>query len=516
MINTRKTAVGSSIPEYDDFYPIWRRTRAVLGGERAAKEHDAVLDSVDFSNLLIPFSPSMTPAQYRWYLAEAELPGMTSQYSKVLLGGLLRKPPSIVLPPSIPEEAMTWINSGFTEDNRPILAFLDEAVYEELCTSRCWISVDYPVVENYESMSPEERAAIVPYPVVWRAEDVINWQTAYDYAESKPKLSRVVFRYLDRDFSENPYHSDFLITVMDCAIDENGHYRIQYYQRTTEADVDVTNGRLDMSPHGSQDLYGEGEWVPVGEPIYPTIAGEPMTELPIWPLNGEIDLRPPLLTPLIDKEVALYNKMSRRNHLLYGASTYTPILKSDMLPEDFEAIVSRGLGSWIQIGKDDTIDVLTTPVEALTDLDRAIEAAASEMANLGTRLLSPDFAESGIAMQIRNAPQTAQLGTLNSRLSSTMKQVIATMLHWRYGTPIDPSEVEFTLSDDFNSGALSQDAAYMLTEWYQSRLIPRSVWLQSIKKLELIPSDYDDVEGQNEISKDTLLMEGQEPIMEEG
>lgn len=55
----------------------------------------------------------------------------------------------------------------------------------------------------------------------------------------------------------------------------------------------------------------------------------------------------------------------------------------------------------------------------------------------------------------------------------------------------------------------------MLTEWYQSRLIPRSVWLNAIKKLELIPADYNDEEGQQEIQQDTSLLEGAAPIMEE-
>lgn len=510
-----KTSVGSAIAEFEDYYPIWRRTRAVIAGEKAVKDHDDNIDGVNFGNLLIPFSPSMSVAQFRWYLSEAELPGLTSQYSKILLGGLLRKPPQIELPKEIPEDALDWITNHFTEDNRAMVSFLDEAVFEELSTSRCWISVDYPVVDNFESLSVEERGSLSPYPIVWRAEDVINWQTSYDCAASKPKLSRVVFRYVERDYEKSPWHPDYVPMVADHYLNDDGIYCVDYYRRVGDTSVEVNNGTVTVSLLGKGDWYGEADWQPVGETVVPKIAGQPLRQLPIWPLNGDSDIRPPLLTPLVDKEISLYNKMSRRNHLLYGAATYTPVLSSDMRDEDFQAIVEAGLGSWLKIGKDDSIDVLRTPVEALSDLDRAITQTATEMANLGTRILTPDVAESGIALQIRNAPQTAQLGTLNQRISGSMREIIAMMLYWKYGEPVNVADIKFNLSDDFSSNSISQDTASLLAEWYQYRLIPRSVWINACKKLEIIPSDYDDKEGQQEMAKDSTLMESQ-PAIEEG
>jgi hypothetical protein len=96
--------------------------------------------------------------------------------------------------------------------------------------------------------------------------------------------------------------------------------------------------------------------------------------IPAWPLNGSIDALEPMLSPIIDKELSLYNKLSRRNHLLYGASTYTPVIVSDMSDDDFQNIVDSGLGTWIRLRQGDDAKVLETPTAALQDMDRAIAA----------------------------------------------------------------------------------------------------------------------------------------------
>ena len=224
--------------------------------------------------------------------------------------------------------------------------------------------------------------------------------------------------------------------------------------------------------------------------------------IPAWPLNGKIDAVEPMLMPIIDKEVSLYNKLSRRNHLLYGASTYTPYITSDMSDDEFQEIVDSGLGTWLKLRQGDTAGVLDTPTAALADMDRAIAASIEEMAKMGIRMLSPETAQSGVALEIRNAAQTAQLGTLNTRISNTLKQVISFMIKWRFDTDINPSEVKFQLSSDFNNTPLGEGWLRLATEWYQAGLIPRTVWLEILKQNDMLPADYNDDIGQKEITLD--------------
>jgi hypothetical protein len=234
--------------------------------------------------------------------------------------------------------------------------------------------------------------------------------------------------------------------------------------------------------------------------------GERLTFIPAWPINGAIDIVDPIITPLIDKEVSLYNKISRRNHLLYGASTYTPIVASNMTNEEFDAIVDAGLGSWLKINQGDAISTLDTPVGALSDMEAAIAANIEEMAKLGVRMLSPETAQSGVALELRNASQSAQLGTLNSKVSKQLSDIIAFMINWRYDTDLKASDVIFKMSSDFNPTPVGVDWLTLVTEWYQQGLIPRSVWLAVGKQNDLIPSDYDDAKSMEEMGKDEFVI----------
>jgi hypothetical protein len=230
--------------------------------------------------------------------------------------------------------------------------------------------------------------------------------------------------------------------------------------------------------------------------------GERLRMLPIWFLNGQIAPEEPPLTAIIDKEIALYNKISRRNHLLYGAATYTPVVTTSMTQERFEEMVNSGLGTWIKLEQGDTATVLETPTAALQDMDRAIVNSIEEMAKLGIRMLSPESAQSGIALQLRNASQTARLSSLNNRVSATLQQIVAFMINWRYGLDIDAKSVLFNLSADFTATPLGADYLRLATEWYQQGLIPRSIWLQLLRQNDVVSSEYDDEKGKLEITAD--------------
>src|SRR4051812_30727094 len=128
MIQNQLKTVADPSDIYDSLSPLWKRSRAVCRGERYVKLHDKDLDTVDYSNLLIPFSPSMTRGQYNFYKAEAELPGIASTFGKTLVGGLLRKMPTLKFPAGVPDEVHDWIINEFGNDGSPLISFLDEAI----------------------------------------------------------------------------------------------------------------------------------------------------------------------------------------------------------------------------------------------------------------------------------------------------------------------------------------------------------------------------------------------------
>lgn len=497
------TSIGDPIPSYLSMRKLWERSRAVLNGQNHAKAYDDLIDNYTFSNLLLPFSPSMTQQQYNFYRAEAELPGLTASYAKILLAGLLRKPAALTLPEGVPEDAENWLRFNFGAEGNTLHSFLDEAIFEELQTSRCWILVDYPEVENYDALTPEQRDALAPYAMVVKAENVINWRQSTKGSTGKQALTSVVFRYYREDFSKNAFHPDLVDTISHYYLDESSQLVIDTYQRKeTSETVGVINGAIN-------EIYqadGNTAWTKVNS-AQPQMSGERLTYIPCWPLNGNIAPLEPALQPLVDREISLYNKVSRRNHLLYGAATYTPIVKSDMTDEEFDDIVSAGLGSWIKVRQGDDVKALETPTAALKDMEKAIENTVAEMSKMGIRMLSPEGSggDSGAALEIRNAAQTAKLGMLNAKISQTMRDVMAVMLNWKYNLDLVPEDIEFNLSADLNPAPIGEGWLRLITEWYQQGIIPRSTFIDIAKHNDVLPPDYNDEEGLQEIQGDPLV-----------
>lgn len=471
--------VADPIDEVSDMYKAWLKCRVVCAGEAEVKNYDYTIDVVGFTNLLIPFSVSMDQNQYDFYKAEAELPGIMAQFSKMLVGGLLRKQPVLQLPDTVPPEASEWINSAFGRDDAPLVAFLDDALWEEIQTSRAWIFVDHPYVP--EGLTFEELTQFKPYPVLRKAEHIINWQTTSDQY-GKTILSLVCVLEVEKYFEEDKFHPKTRNVVWVHALDEEGLYYVEKH---------IELGRNDFKVEKLPEILVNDKRLPY---------------IPAWPLNGSIPLRKPILASLVDKELSLYNKLSRRNHLLYGAATYTPVISADITDEEFAKIVGSGLGAWILLPENGKAGVLETPSGALADMDRAIAASVEDIAKLGVRMLSPENVQSGVALDIRNASQTAQLGTLNTKASNTMKQVIAFMLNWRYDLDLKDSDIVFSLTADFKNTPVGADWMRLITEWYQMGLIPRSVWLNVLQHNDVLEGSYDDEEGQKEIAGDAMIV----------
>jgi len=437
----------------------------------------------------------MSQEQYSFLQAESELPGLVAQYAKVVVGGLLRKRPQLSIEgvPS-PEDTVDWLRRNLTAEGASLVSFLDNVLYEEVSTSRVGVWVDYPEVAG------EEETNLKPYPLVWPAESIINWQTSVDVTDRRHKLSRVVLRfYQEVPADDSDLHTDFTEYVKDLHLDEAGLYCINTYKlsRTPTEEKKEARARLP-----------EGEvWELDGESVYPMVHGERLTFIPFWFLNGAIEPIEPILSPLVDREVALYNKMTRRNHLLYTASTFTPVIHSTMSEDDFQKIVSGGLGSWILLHPDDKVSALETPTAALSSLDTSIDHTVNELAKMGIRMLAPESGlQSGVALEIRNSAQTTQLGTLNVKISETMKEVLEFMVWW--GTPgssPDTIDVTFNLSMDFNPTPLGEGWMRMITEWYQERLISRSTWIEIARQNDILPDDYNDDTARVELDEDVFL-----------
>jgi len=499
--------VGDPLDKYQSMRPLWERARAVIQGQRYTKTYDTYLDVINFDNLLLPFSASMTQQQYDFYRAEAELPGLTAQYAKTVGGSLLRKGVHLTLPEDVDPACRDWLVHDFC-DGKTMHNFLDMAITEELQTSRCWIHVDYPKVDR--ELTAEEAKALNPYPVLIKPESIINWKTGVNPMTGRKELVRVLIRSYEEAYDRSEFHPTYRDTVMVHEMTAQG-YQVRKFVRThdEENNVPIINGDIQQyyNTASGGGMEGSGDFE-LTDTFTPLMNGERMKMIPMFPLNGSVEIEEPILQPLIDREIALYNKLSRRNHLLYGAATYTPVVASDMSDEEFENLVNSGLGSWLRVRADESISALETPTDALNDMETSISNSIEEMARMGIRLLNPEGSgnTSGVALEIRNAAQTGQLGNLNVKVSGQIRKVLALMVNWKYDTKYEAKDFEFMLSGDFNPAPLGSDWMRLCTEWYQAGIIPRSMFLEIAKQNDIVPNDYDDSVGIQEIGEDDLVV----------
>jgi len=501
--NTSSKKVSDPNFRYESLIPFYQRARAIIGGEHAAKNHDHFVDTINYSNLLIPFSANMTQQQFAFYKAEAELPGLCSQYTRVLVAGLLRKRPDLVLPEDAPEGAYEWIIGDFTKEHGSLIGFLANALEEEITSSRAWVGVNYPKTDPSADLTPEQRDLLRPFPILYKAESIINWKEGIHPVTGESGLQMVIVRQNVEKAGSNEFHADIVDTVWVHDLDGLGQYRVRVYERPLVSEGEAEAGEYKTSV----ETTNRDDFVLQGSGEIPLANGEPLKRIPMYPLNGAINGSEPLLMPLIDREVGLYNKVSRRNHLMYGAATFTPVIESDMMDEEVDEIAEAGLGSWLRVRVGEKISVLETPTDALKDMDRAIQDTLMEIARMGIRMMAPDVRDqSGAALEIKNAHMTAQLSTLNILISQTMRTVISIMLNWRYDTEYKEEDIHFDLSPDFNPVPLGADWLRLVTEWYDTGKIPRSTWLEILKANDIMPSDYNDENAKEEIENDDLVL----------
>jgi len=513
-----KKSIATPSHGYDSVRDIWAKSRAVIRGQESVKAHDELVNDYDskgnLSNILLPFSPSMTQAQYDFFKGEAELPGITSQYARSMIGALLRKETAIVFSndkfsDQEKVEYDEWLRSQFTSDNKSLFHFLDNALWEEMQTSYPWIYVDVPNVseEEYDSMSDEQKALIKPYPTLITAEKVINVIRGSHPVTKVPTTLRFITRELKEVFEDdNPWHPKIVDTVRDHYLDNEGFLVVDQWELDNSGSIiSVENGTLrngDLAPgqEGKDHTEFKKKYT-----FYPKKFGKRLDRIPAWPLNGETEIGAPILLTFVNREIGLYNKVSRRNHLMYGAATYTPVIIGNLQDEEKEDILNAGLGTLWFLDSGSQVDTLAPPTEALNDMQVAIDATMSEIARMGIRMLAPETnSESGVALELRNSSQTASLGTLNMKVSQTIRQVFAFMINWRYDKDITAEDIEFTMSSDFSPQAQGEMGMRLVGEWYQAGLVPRSVFLDMAKKNDYLPSEYSDIEGMEEIEKDPI------------
>ena len=169
----------------------------------------------------------------------------------------------------------------------------------------------------------------------------------------------------------------------------------------------------------------------------------------------------------------------------------TPVLSGNFTPEDIKQIQDTGVGSVWFLPDGARADMLTAPTEALQAFEASILNTIEDMAKMGMRIISQEIRshQSGVALDVRNAPQTAQLGTFSIKISSQISKIIRTMVRWRYDIDFPDEDLQFVLSSDYQTGPQGLEWLRLIYEMWLANAIPEDVFKELLRRNELSEGD---------------------------
>lgn len=160
--------VTSHRPEYDDALPIWQKVADAAAGEHAVKAagvkylpkpnaHDDSQQNVE---------------RYKGYVARAVYYNATGRTVNALTGLAFEKWPEIELPAGIEYALEDCTGTGLS-----LVQHAQASLAEVLKTGRAGLLADYPPVMGDVSVALVNEGVARSTLTLYRAEDVINWQT---------------------------------------------------------------------------------------------------------------------------------------------------------------------------------------------------------------------------------------------------------------------------------------------------------------------------------------------------
>ena len=458
MPNTEKTVATPRV-EHENMQLAWKKIRAAVAGEDAVKAYDAIVSPGN--NLLVPFSTVMVQDQYNFFRSEARFLGFSSDFVRTSVGAMLRKEPEITIPNDDNDEVVDWIRNRFTGNDESLISFLDKAIPDQMQTGNTWVGVDY------------DGDSDKPVPMLFTGETVINWEIGDHPVAGKGVLLMLAVKTAESVAGDNEFHPDEKDVVRVHSLNEKGEYTIRRFEQDEKGVWDVVSTRIPTKHKNSEK------------------GGFPLDFIPIWSLSGCVGISQPYVQNFVNAEIGHYNANSRRNHLLYGSSSYTPVIIGNLEEGDADKITESGVGTYLFLPEGAKAEILSTPTDALKDLEAAISTEKDNMAKLGARALSPEASsrESGVSLDIRNSTSSASLSAFSRRMASTLRKVVTLMVNWRNGTDIDESDVVFTLSTNFTRPSAGEAAVLFAFELWKAKLITKEYLLRVAKDNDFLPAD---------------------------
>ena len=459
---------------FDQFVDDWKRMRDTFAGETRVKE-----EGEDY----LPRPSGMgvtgtaTEAQnqmYKAYKDRAQFPDLVAPTVRGMMGVMTGTPPKFDIPTT-----MEYLNERATQDNVTLHGAFERTLQEVLQMGRYGLLVDLD-------------AGGQPQLVCYTAECIRNW--VIETINGKDVLTHLILDESRQEFDKANFSWQEVKRFRVLELNDQGQYQ-------------TTLWRSDMGGFVIEPRDGlEGD--KATQPAVPTMkGGKPLDFIPFVFIDST-DLTPdPDEIPLIGLarvSLALYRKSADYEQALYMSGQETLFIWG-ISQEDAPSLV----GSTVICSFRDSeghAEYVGPSGAGLSAQRTAIQDDRAVAVSIGTKVLNTEgkAQESGDALRMRFASQTATLKSINNSVAAGFERALRYAAMWQSGSAEADSSIVVTPNNEFVENKLSgMDLTALVTAW-QSQAISKQTLFENLQRGEIIRHDKDFDEEQAEIEEDPV------------
>lgn len=406
-------SVNSSHPSYDKFAKQWALLRDFYEGEAYVKEQREtyLLPTAGMNIDGMNVGESGRDA-YDSYLARAVFPDYVADAIEISIGLLHQKEAVIELPPELEP-----LRNKASIKGESLISLLRRIHIEQLIPGRLGLLVDLP--EKPDLTNP------MPYIALYKAETILNW-----------------------DESNDSINTDEVNLVV---LNESGYRRVEnrfnWEIRNQHRVLELKNGVYQQGVFENGSDYVDLDMKP------PVLLGRTLPKIPFVFINSKDLLPEPDNAPLIglaNDVWAIYRGEAdyRYNLFMQGQDTLVVIggTRANKAPGDDDSL-RVGAGSRIDVDLHGDAKYIGVSANGLKEQRTCLENDRKRAATKSGRLIgTKSNVESGEALRVRLAAQTATLTQIAITSAAALEESLKTIATWKGA---DASKVKVIANLDF-------------------------------------------------------------------
>lgn len=407
-------SVTETPQQYNEHLPQWTRCRdAIKGQDRIHEKGEEYL----------PKLSGQESDSYKKYKNQALFYNASGRTFSTYKGLIFRKEPDINAD-AIAEFVEDCDNAG-----TPLSEFAEEAVKEELKTSRFGILVDHPNMDDKNlSQAEAQQQGLRPYLVAYKAEDVFEVKTKR--VGNKTVLYRVRLQEVHEEETDDEFKTEQIdqVRVLDLDEELGNIYRQRVFRK-----------------EGSEK---DTKWAEVEDlRQYPKMNGQNITEIPFYMVGG-YDFRTPHMVDLVNVNLSHYVAYADHRKGIAWTTRPQPYAVG-VRDEDLDGLTMGGEELWHSGNAEAKFGMLEYSGSGLTASENNLDKLEEMMANIGARMLMPEVggeADTATEFVIKKQGENSSLSDVSKIVSQCLTKAMKFAARWM---GVAEDDIEIILNTDF-------------------------------------------------------------------